>query len=65
MYDVGSINYMPKIKVITVKNYYNRDGKKLKCMWLYEYSVGTLRLYNKYILYVSVRKSKVYGFIKV
>ena len=40
MHDEGPINYIAKIKVITVNNNYNSDGKKLKCMWLYEYSVG-------------------------
>ena len=42
VHDVGPINYIAKIKVITANNNYNSDGKKLKCMctWLYEYSVG-------------------------
>ena len=32
MHDVRPINYIAKIKVITVNNNYNSDGKKLKCM---------------------------------
>ena len=40
MHGVGPINYIAKINAITVNIYYNSDGKKLECTWLYEYSVG-------------------------
>ena len=43
MYGVGPGNYIVKIKVITVNNYYNSDGKKLKCMWYINIVWGTLK----------------------